>query len=95
MFHPTVHSQSSFVKQVNIFVKLMEPIKLRNSTYILYLNNLFLLCQGWELTLLLIFSTLFRSKLLILKSDCERFPHVALYKRAAVSKLLSSLFKME
>ena len=40
-------------------------------------------------------NSLFRSKLLILKSDCERFALIALLKRATVSISLSSLFTKE
>ena len=40
-------------------------------------------------------SSLFCSKSLILKSDCERLALLALYKRATMSKLLSLLFTKE
>ena len=53
------------------------------------------LWQGWEFALSLICSSIFRSKLLILKSNCEQFTHVAHYKRATVSDLLRLLITKE
>ena len=44
---------------------------------------------------LFIWSLLFHWKLLILKSDCEGFAYVALYKRAIVSNSLMWLFTKE
>ena len=49
--------------------------------------------QGWEFALLFICSLLFCSKSLRLKSNCQQFAQVAHYKRATLSKLLSSLVK--
>ena len=50
---------------------------------------------GWEFALSLLHSLLFLSKSLIIRSDNERFAHVALYKRATVSDSLMSLFTKE
>ena len=49
--------------------------------------------QGWEFALLLFRSSLFCSKALSLKSDCERFALGSLLKRATVSESLSSLLE--
>ena len=51
--------------------------------------------QGWEFVLLLIPSSLFHPKSLILKSDHEQIALVALNKRATMSESLSLLFKEE
>ena len=50
---------------------------------------------GWEFALSLIRSSIFCSKSLILKRDRKQFAHIALYKRATVNDLLTSLFTKE
>ena len=58
-----------------------KSIQLNDSVCFSYL-------QGWEFAHSLLHSSLFGSKLLILKSNPEQFDHVALYKRVTVSGLL-------
>ena len=51
--------------------------------------------QGWEFALSIFWSSLFRSRLSLKKSDFEWFALVALKKRSTVSQSLLSLFTKE
>ena len=66
--------------------------------HLLAFRHLVSLCsldQSWEFALSLIRSSLFCSKSLSLKSDCERFAQVAHDKKAAISGSLSLLLAKE
>ena len=71
--------EQNFLLKAIISANILQRKKCKNPKR-RYSRKIVVKNQGWEFTLSLIRSSLFRSKSLILKSDHERFAHVTLYK---------------